>query len=735
MIMVHVVCAAGYAALGVLIIAQARRSRTGLLLAAAAGATALWAAAAAMAPNGLAATLDLLRLLAWYGFCLHLYRKARPSRDGESLFTGLGLGVALAAAATALLGRADLIGAPLANALAEPVSLLSPPVLLRLALAICQLLLLENFYRATPPERRWHVGLACIALGGLAAYDVMVCADAVLSRAAAPSLLAGRAMAAVLVAPLLALAAARNRQWRVDIHLSRTAAFHSATLVGSGVFLLALAAAGELAQQFGDRLGAATGWGSLAEICVVFAGVLAVLVLLTSGTARGALRRRLVDHFFTHRYDYRREWQRCIDILAAPDTQGLPERVVRALGETVDSGSGLLFLREPGPAGDGPSQYRLSQDGLSQDGLSQDGLSQDGLSWAGSWNTPPAGPLDAAQARILLAAEGPRMLPPDAVVTPGFAPWLVVPLRDPDPAAARPMGCVVLARPRGDFRLDAEVFDLLRILAHEVAIHLAQQRAAARLLQTAELRAYGERFAFVAHDIKNVSSQLSLLLSNAETHLADPAFQRDMLGTVRASVDRIGGLIRRLEPARDAAPSSSPPSLDPAVALTNLLAARPREIALDVEPAAAGVRIGMEAAAFAASVTHLLDNAITAAGPDGVRVRLRATATQAVVDIEDDGPGMTAEFLRDCLFTPFVTRTEGGSGIGAFQARELARGAGGEVTVRSTPDRGTTMRLSLPRAAQDGEGSTLDPLGPTASDADDLKINMSRDLRSGVAAC
>ena len=700
---VHVVCAAGYAALCVLILAQARRSRTGLLLAAAIAATALWAAAAAAsAPAGLAATLDLLRLLAWYGFCLHLYRRARPSRDGESLFTGLGVALALAAAATALLGRADLLG---------PASLLAPAILLRLGLAICQLLLLENFYRATPPERRWHVGLACVALGGLAAYDVAVCADAVLRHAASPSLVAGRALAAVLVAPLLALAAARNRQWKVDIHLSRTAAFHSATLVGSGVFLLALAAAGELARQFGDRLGPATGWGGLAEIGVVLAGVLAVLVLLTSGSARIALRRRLVDHFFTHRYDYRREWQRCIDILTAPDSPGLPERVVRALGETVDSPSGLLFLREPGQAG---------------------------LIWAGSWNTLPAGPLDAARARPLLTANGPMILPADTLAGSGLQSWLAVPLGDPDPAAAQPMGCVVLARPREAFRLDAEVFDLLRILAHEVAIHLAQQRAAARLLQTAELRAYGERFAFVAHDIKNVSSQLSLLLSNAETHLADPEFQRDMLATVRASVGRIGGLIRRLEP-RDppALAPTLPPVLAPATALAELLAARPALVALDVEPTAAETRIGMEAAAFAASVTHLLDNAITAAhangtGPDGVRVRLRATDTQIVVDIEDDGPGMTAEFIRDGLFAPFVTRTEGGSGIGAFQARELVRAAGGEVAVRSIPGQGTTMRLLLPLAAAQGEGAALDPPGP---DPFCPEKNMNPDLRSGVAAC
>jgi signal transduction histidine kinase len=676
----NVACAVAYAGLATLIIGQARRSRTGIWLAAAAAGTGVWAGAAALsAPPQVAAALDLARLLAWYGFCLHLYRRTLDGAD--RVFTGIGVAGVLCAAAIVLVGRADLGGI---------VSLASPAILLRLALAIGELLLLENISRGAAPEQRWHVSLACCTIGMLAAYEVVVCADAVLLRSASPTLLAGRPLVSILVAPLLAVAAARNRHWRVDIHVSRTAAFHSATLVVSGVFLLALAAVGEFARHFGPALG--IGWGGLAEVYLVCAGILTVAVLLTSGSARGVLRRNLVDHFFTHRYDYRQEWQHCIKILSAAGP--LPERLIRALADVVDSPSGLLFVHEPG---------------------------QSGLAWAGAWNTPPCGPLGEADAR-LLTADGPLLVPARLTMAPlakPFEPWLAVPLREPgsggpESPAGAPMGCILLARSRAPFQLDAEVFDLLRILAHEVAIHLAQERAVTGLLQSRELRAYGERFAFVAHDIKNVSSQLSLLLANAETHLADPAFQKDMLATVRASVARISGLIRRLEPARG---TESPNAglvaaslVDVAARLADLLDARPRtgapRFVLDIEPDVAGkVIVAMEAAAFEAAVTHLLDNAVAAAGPAGlVRVSLRATAARAIIDIIDDGAGMTPEFIRDELFRPFATRTEGGSGLGAFQARALLRVAGGDLTVLSTPGRGTTMRLSLPRTVADTAG-------------------------------
>ena len=57
---------------------------------------------------------------------------------------------------------------------------------------------------------------------------------------------------------------------------------------------------------------------------------------------------------------------------------------------------------------------------------------------------------------------------------------------------------------------------------------------------------------------------------------------------------------------------------------------------------------------------------------------------------------MTPEFIRDELFRPFATTKGGGHGIGAYQARELLREAGGDLLVISRRAGGTTMRLLLP---------------------------------------
>jgi len=260
----------------------------------------------------------------------------------------------------------------------------------------------------------------------------------------------------------------------------------------------------------------------------------------------------------------------------------------------------------------------------------------------------------------------------------------------------------VVARPRAEFKLDREVFDLLRVIGRQVATYVAEQRATEGLIEARQLHEYGKRFAFVAHDIKNVSSQLSLLLSNAETHLANPDFQRDMLATIRAAVQKIGALIKRLSvPEGEPGQTVLMPGERLGAIVATMRRLRGALIELSDDGASAGVR--MAAPAFDAVVTHLLNNAIEAANaaaaggePEPVRILLRHEARRALIDIVDAGPGMTPEFVRDELFRPFRTSKAEGSGIGAYQARELVRGAGGDLVVLSRPGEGTTMRLILP---------------------------------------
>ncbi|MGH9618036.1 MAG: XrtA/PEP-CTERM system histidine kinase PrsK, partial [Acidobacteriaceae bacterium] len=520
-----------------------------------------------------------------------------------------------------------------------------------------------------PREARWHINLACIAVGGLFLYEILLYADAVLHRRVSPLLYAGQAPANLSVLPLLLLAAHRQKRWKEDVGVSRSVVFHTATLLLGGIFLVGLAAAGEVLRHFGS------GWGMLTEASLVFAGCIAIAVFVTSGQARSRLRRLVVDHFFIRRYDYQHEWGRCIATLSTDPYLGLHKRVIRTIADIVDSPAGVLFLGET-PSPGQPRVFRA----------------------AGSWNAPRLERISVGLSHPLLALfrAGECIAQAASEEPPWFAEfptaWLAVPL----PAEGEPQGFIVLGAAHAPFRLDREVFELLRIVGREIALFIAEQRATQALVEARQFAEAGRRFSFVAHDIKNLAAQLSLLLGNAEQHLENPAFRADMLATLRSSVQRISTLLTRLQPApaREAAAVLAP-ARHLAAVVTRLRGSGQNPVLLETDGSQANVAI--DESTFDTVIRHLIDNAIEAS-PDGaaIQVRVAHEREQVSISVVDQGSGMSDEFVRDGLFRPFTSTKSAGFGLGAFQARALLREAGGDLTVTSVPGEGTTMRIVLP---------------------------------------
>src|SRR6476659_8299526 len=103
---------------------------------------------------------------------------------------------------------------------------------------------------------------------------------------------------------------------------------------------------------------------------------------------------------------------------------------------------------------------------------------------------------------------------------------------------------------------------------------------------------------------------------------------------------------------------------------------------------------------------HLVQNAFDAAGSEGrVALRGRAVGSSALIEVEDNGPGMDFDFVREKLFRPFRSTKSTGFGIGAYQIRECVRSMGGRLEVRTAPGMGTTMQVFLPLVTSDHEGA------------------------------
>ena len=666
---VSTACSAAYGTLCIFILIQARQ-RTNFLLASCCAVTSFWAGLGSVWPDGsfsgVIGAVDLARMIAWYVYLLCLYTRTEiATRWHVRGFVGIAILATLLTLIIAFTPPAY-----------QAYTLLSLPITARLLISISTLLLVENLYFNLPEYARWHVAIPCVLLGGIGCFDILVAADAVLFHAPSGQLASTRLVVLTAVAPLLVLAASRGERWSEPVRLSRTAVFHSATLVLSGSVLLALAFTGELLKRLNSELG----W--VAELSLVSLGLLGLSLFLSSRSARSVIQRVIVRHFFADRYDYRLQWLRCISTLSGTgslEKTDFATRSIRAVADVVDSPNGSLFIYDH---------------------------STGVMSWSGSWNMPNGSALSPQDHLTQTLLNSSEVLEVDGILLPGvdnsasgqIGPiWLATPLIHD----AGVIGMVVVGPPRTPFHLDQEVLDLLRIVGREVGTYLAEQRAAESIIQTRDLHDYGQRFAFVAHDIKNVSSQLALLLANAEQHLTNPEFQKDMLQTVKASVNKIDALLKRLSQGPDAETLTF---LSPLFTLRDIVSTyslgHKRSVLLNHDGVDSKVRCSKED--LTAVVTHLVNNALEAGSTNPVEISLSHEFDLVIIDIVDHGRGMSADFIRDELFTPLRTTKLGGSGIGAYQARELLRNAGGQLLVTSAQGVGTTMRLKLPRADDQG---------------------------------
>ncbi|MCU0753995.1 MAG: ATP-binding protein [Xanthomonadales bacterium] len=125
-------------------------------------------------------------------------------------------------------------------------------------------------------------------------------------------------------------------------------------------------------------------------------------------------------------------------------------------------------------------------------------------------------------------------------------------------------------------------------------------------------------------------------------------------------------------------------------------------IEVEVEP---GIQFDSYPGALFQVLTNLVENAqrhaFAGGTPGRLRIRAEPREQRVVIDVEDDGAGMSPEVAAHA-FDPFYTtrRDDGGSGLGLHLVQSLVVGLlGGEVDLDTAPGRGTCVRLSLPPVA------------------------------------
>ncbi len=276
-------------------------------------------------------------------------------------------------------------------------------------------------------------------------------------------------------------------------------------------------------------------------------------------------------------------------------------------------------------------------------------------------------------------------------------------------AHGAPLGVLTISRPAGEPPFGARDEERLRVVADHAALALWK----ARLVD--EARAANEMksgfLATVSHELRTPLTALTgygELVADEILGPLTPA-QADVMERMRAVTHQLTAMIEEiltfsaLEAGRELV-RPVPTAVDDVV----------QAVAAVIEPLAA-----QKALAFAAVVprerprlvtdpdklrqilVNLCGNAVKFTDRGGVRLVVAADAGEVTFAVADTGVGIAAGDLPR-LFHAFaqldngLTRRYGGTGLGLYISRQLARLLGGRIDVASRPGEGSTFTLALP---------------------------------------
>ena len=654
-------------------------------LALASAASGLWAAAAALQAAFdttliVCQLLELLRDLSWLAFLMHMLN----SRADGNRVMSTGLRTARHAiyaftAVTMLLAVYRYFGgSSLSFFVGFDYALAG-----HLLLAVVGLVLLEQILRNTPVDLLRAIKYLCLGVGGMFVYDFYLYSDALLFQRIDPALWEARGFVNGLVVPVIGISLARNPQWSPRVFISRRVVFHTSALLGSGIYLLAMAVGGYYVRDYGGT------WGVVAQTIFLFGAVLFLLILLFSGPLRARLRVFINKHFFHYKYDYREEWLRFIRTLSSSDQNTpLPERVIRAMAQMIDCPGGVLWVRR------------------------DDGKFEPAARWNMDLPVSTSEPADSSLVRFLEIQKWVINLDeyqrdpglyrslgdlemPDWLKTAPDA-WLISPLILQESL----LGFVVLARASASHRdFNWEDSDLLKTSGSQAASYLAQHAISQALAEARQFETFSRLSTYVVHDLKNLISQLSLVVSNAARHKSNPLFMENVISTVENSVSKMNRLLARM---RDGVQTDTRREVNLAKLLEEVVrdaqSSRPVPV---LECQEKDLAIAADRDRLASVMGHVIRNAQDATPEHGrVTVRLQKVNGHAVVEVEDTGCGMDEAFIRVRLFRPFqTTKGASGMGIGVYEAREFVRSLGGDIHVDSRLGEGTIFRIHFPYQA------------------------------------
>ena len=620
---------------------------------------------------------ETFRDFAWFSLILNLIsgEKSNKLRIFQ-LFNGIAL-----ASATFIILTISIEAFPSLLDIATTWLDSDPRIITHVMLAVLGLVLTEQLYRNCSLEHRWHLKFICLSLGSIFAIDFLVYSKSLLYKHLDFELWQTRGFLNTLITPFLGIGLYRlqSLQQTSIVTAPRKIVFYTSILFGCGIYLILMSATGYYLKQANAE------WGETIQTVFVFLAILLLIITFTSGKIRALAKVYFSKHFFHYNYDYRDEWLKISKSLAKLESlDELKDFIIITLSNLVESSGGGLWLKNDQGRFFLTAQQnlRLSEQELE---LLQTGQDLPDYLIRKQWVID-----------FFELAHAPEVYD-DIDLSPWIYEdsqvWLIVPLFHLNHLEA----FVVLTQPRAPRKLNWEDHDLLKTVGMQLANALALSKASEALANNRQFETYHRLSAFLVHDLKNIAAQIALIVKNADRHRHNPEFFDDTLETLNHVVNKMHHIVNQLKQGN--ADLSSIKLVNVVEIIRTIQRQHKSLPLLQIELQLEECFVKADPNKLINVLTNLVQNAQDASQQlDGwVKLVLGIRQNYAVIQIIDNGSGMTQSFISDRLFKPFdTTKGNAGMGIGAYEAKEYILKIGGSIDIESQPNHGSTFTLQFP---------------------------------------
>ncbi len=259
-----------------------------------------------------------------------------------------------------------------------------------------------------------------------------------------------------------------------------------------------------------------------------------------------------------------------------------------------------------------------------------------------------------------------------------------------------------------DYQFTDDQLRLMVAIGRQTAMALENLKLLSARMQTERLAATGETVAYLSHYIKNILQGL-----RAGADMVDSGLGKQNLDTVstgwpivQRNLDKIYNLtVNMLAYSKDREPNRQMVQLSQIVREVVELVQRQadeKQIMLLPETDVDDPPIPVDPDGVHQVAMNLITNALDAVerkeGIINVRIKFDEEEQEAVLVVEDNGPGIAAEELPHIFEAFHSTKGQAGTGLGLAVARKIVHEHNGRIEVSSTAELGTTFRVRLPIA-------------------------------------